>query len=128
MPSYHIRPRPVGGEVAAGMSNELSEEQNDAVQEFLTTFNKIEAALKHRMKRDSKDRFMDVLREARLFVGTSDFELLTSVAELRNVLVYAARRPYDYVAVPRWAIVDQLKKICERMLHPECVFQSFRNR
>jgi hypothetical protein len=81
------------------MSNKLSEEQNDAVQEFLTTFNKIEAALKHRMKRDSKDRFTDVLREARLFVGTSDFELLTSVAELRNVLVHGPRKPYDYVAV-----------------------------
>ncbi len=107
------------------MSNELSEEQNDAVQEFLTTFNKIEAALKHRMKRDSKDRFMDVLREARFFVGTSDFELLTSAAELRNVLVHGPRKPYDYVAVPRSVIVDQLKKICERMLHPECVVPKF---
>ena len=110
------------------MSNELSEEQKDRVQYFLATFNKIDSALKRKLKRDPRDRFIDVLSDARFLVGADDFELLKTAAELRNVLVHDPRKPYDYVAVPTVGVVDRLSKISERLLHPERVVPRFQKK
>ena len=78
--------------------------------------------LKRRLKRDQKDRFADVLRDARFFVGSADFELLATAAKIRNVLAHGATVPY---AVPTAEFVGRLQKICERVLRPECVVPKF---
>jgi len=66
-----------------------------------------------------------VLRDARFVVGSSDFELLNTAAQLQNFLIHDPKRPYDYVAVPTSAIVDRMKQIAERLLHPERVIPRF---
>src|SRR5260221_2089623 len=108
------------------MSNELNEEQKNHVQDFLATFNTIETELKRRLKRPTRDPFIEVLFDARSFVGTADFGLLKTVAELRNVLVHGPTRPYEYAAVPAPAIRRRLKQIGQRLLHPQCVLPRFR--
>jgi predicted transcriptional regulator len=76
--------------------------------------------------RGPKDGFVEVLRDARFFVGSNDLELLNTAAQLRNFLIHDPKRPYDYVAVPTSAIVDRMKQIAERLLHPELVTARFR--
>ena len=66
-----------------------------------------------------------MLRDARFVVGSSDFELLNTAAQLQNFLIHDPKRPYDYVAVPTSAIVDRMKQIAERLLHPERVIPRF---
>ena len=89
------------------MPSELDQEQNNRIQAFVATYNVIDSELRRRLKRGSKDGFVEVLRDARSVVGTSDFELLNTAAQLRNFLIHDPKRPYDYVAVPTSAIVDR---------------------
>ena len=71
---------------------------------------------------------MDVLYDARSFFGAIRLEFLKTVAGLRNVLVHGPKRAYAYVAVPAPAILERLKQISQRLLHPECVLPKFQKK
>lgn len=107
-------------------SSNLSDEQRQLAEEFVTAYNAIDGHLRKHLGADRRTPFSSVVRDIAVkHPSWLDTDLLLTVAELRNVLVHKRTKPWEFVAVPTKGIVDRLKGLESHLLNPRRVHEAF---
>ncbi len=102
------------------MSNRT--EEADALNCFLTAFNRIDASIRSRTGLEiGKGDFCFVLHAFNRSVSFShsDFRFLLSIAELRNVIVHETKDSSYDLAIPTKKVVEHLERIARELEAPE---------
>lgn len=98
------------------------------VEDFLTTFNRIERELKRRTDLADHEGFKTA---AHRFVRAhrwwrQDFEAMMAFSDLRNVIVHERFDRFTYLSVPSPQVLDEIHAIHDRLSTPVRADEAFR--
>lgn len=109
-------------------SNQVTQDQLDLIERFLTAYNAIDHELRERLGVvDTYRSFSQLVREfAERYPRWREQEALLTMSDLRNVLVHQREQSYEYLSVPVRHVVEDIERIRDRLTRPERVYPKFR--
>lgn len=107
--------------------SELTKEQQDLIERFLTAQNAVEKHLQAALGvQRGEGGYTEMIREyERRHPRWPDGERLRDFAVLRNALVHDRSQPYRYLFVPLPFAVEEIERIRERLINPARVVPTF---
>ena len=107
---------------------ELSKEQLELIERFVTTYNTIDKQMRKILQCDRMLGFVLVVKEYGKLgrLRQDDVDSLIAIGKLRNVLIHDRTQPNCYLAVPAPFVVAQLEKIGQCVVNPPLVGKTFR--
>jgi CBS domain-containing protein len=107
-----------------------SRDDRALIERFEAAYNSIDLFGRAHLKMDNLVSFSRVMNECvqRRMIRPRDRELLTLVAELRNLIVHRKTEPNSYVAVPSLKVVEGLEALRDRLTRPLLARAAFRRK
>jgi predicted transcriptional regulator len=106
---------------------QLSQDERNQCEDFLTAFNQIESHLRQILKEAEHKEFKRLLDQYLDNHATwrKDRQKIRNWADLRNVLTHQRTTPYQYPAVPSTFTLAEVKKFRDALINPQKAIPTF---
>lgn len=109
--------------------DDMSTADFDRIERFVTAFNRIDRHLRNLYNADERMSFGRLVEiHLRKTPRWRDADALRAFKAVRNVMIHERDLPYRYLFVPTSSAVEEIERICDRLIHPERMGPKFRRK